>query len=385
MSTDRLTTDLLRVLHVHAGNMYGGVESMLLTHVRERDLCPSLETSFALCFAGRFSAELTAAGATVHSLGEVRVRQPLSVRGARQQLTKLLRRGDFDVVVTHSCWSHAIFAPAVRAAALPLVFYMHSPASGKHWLERWARRTPPDLVLCNSNFTAAASAQLFPEVKTEAVYCPVAVPALVDVYKVRNEVRTELQTPPESTVIIQVSRMEAWKGQAQHLEALGLLKDLPGWVCWLVGGAQRPAEISYVDELKRIAIRSGIEDRVRFLGQRSDVERLLLVADIFCQPNTAAEPFGIAFIEALAAQLPVVTSNIGGACEIVDDACGVLVPTGNVPALVETLRNLIQNCALRERLGSAGPARARELCSPTTRINQFHRALGPLVSEARPN
>jgi glycosyltransferase involved in cell wall biosynthesis len=362
--------------------MYGGVEAMLLTHVRQRHLCPELETSFALCFAGRFSEELSAAGATVHSLGEVRVRQPLSVRRARLELRELLRSERADVVMTHSCWSHAIFAPAVRAASLPLVFYMHSPATGKHWLERWARRTPPDLVLCNSNFTAATSDQLFPQVKSETVYCPVAPPEPVDVAAVRKEVRAELQTPIDATVIIQVSRMETWKGHAQHLKALGSLKDLPGWVCWQVGGAQRPDEIGYVDELERLAATLGIADRVHFLGQRSDVQRLLAAADIFCQPNTAAEPFGIVFIEALAAQLPVVTSNIGGACEIVDDACGALVPPGDVGLLAETLRNLIRNCILRKKLGSAGLARARELCNPTTRINQFHGALSSIRGEA---
>jgi glycosyltransferase involved in cell wall biosynthesis len=358
--------------------MYGGVEAMLLTQVRQRHLCPELETSFALCFAGRFSEALSAAGATVHSLGEVRVRQPLSVRRARQQLTNLLRSTQVDIVVAHSCWSHAIFAPPVRAASLPLVFYMHSPPTGKHWLESWARRTPPDLVLCNSNFTAASSDQLFPQVKTETVYCPVAPPEPLDVDAVRNEVRTELQTARDATVIIQVSRMEAWKGHAQHLQALGLLQDLPGWVCWQVGGAQRPDEMGYADELKRLATNLGIADRVRFLGQRSDVQRLLAAADIFCQPNTAGEPFGIAFIEALAAQLPVVTSNIGGACEIVADTCGVLVPAGDVPVLAETLRELIQDCPRREKLGFAGSARARELCNPATRINQFHEALGSL-------
>jgi glycosyltransferase involved in cell wall biosynthesis len=248
---------------------------------------------------------------------------------------------------------------------------MHSPATGKHWLERWARRTQPDLVLCNSNFTAASSDQLFPQVKTETVYCPVAPPELVDVDAVRNEVRAELQTAREATVIIQVSRMESWKGHAQHLTALGLLKDLPDWVCWQVGGAQRPDEMGYVDELKRLATNLGIGERVRFLGQRSDVQRLLAAADIFCQPNTAGEPFGIVFIEALNARLPVVTSDLGGAREIVDDTCGALAPTGDIPNLSETLRKLIQDPALRKSLGSNGPARAREVCDPQKQMTQF--------------
>ena len=50
---------------------------------------------------------------------------------------------------------------------------------------------------------------------------------------------------------------------------------------------------------------------------------LLAAADLFCQPNTAPEPFGLSLVEALQAGLPVVTSGIGGACEIVDASCGV--------------------------------------------------------------
>jgi len=55
--------------------------------------------------------------------------------------------------------------------------------------------------------------------------------------------------------------------------------------------------------------------RVRFVGERLDVARILAAADIFCQPNIEAEPFGIVFIEALYAGLPVVASASGGALE----------------------------------------------------------------------
>lgn len=368
------------VLHVHAGNIYGGVEALLLTQVEQRELCPGLETSFALCFAGRFSEALTAAGATVHSLGEVRLRQPLSVRRARKNLAALLRSVPCDVVVMHSCWSHSIFARTVRAAAVPLVFYMHSPASGKHWLERRSRRTPPDLVLCNSRFTAGSASELFPGVLSETVYCPVALPAPVDRNAIRKEMRAELQTAPEATVIIQVSRMESWKGQARHLEALAKLRDLPDWVCWQVGGAQQPSEHKYLAELKTMAAGFGIADRVRFLGQRSDVNRLLAAADIFCQPNLTPEPFGIVFVEALNAGLPVVTTDMGGAREIVDDSCGVSIPPGDADALSQELHYLILDCTRRARLGANGPRRARSLCDPAARMAQFHSVLASVVS-----
>ena len=68
---------------------------------------------------------------------------------------------------------------------------------------------------------------------------------------------------------------------------------------------------------------------MRFLGQREDVPRLMAAADVFCQPNTGPEPFGIVLVEALYAGLPVVTSGFGGAAEIVDQTCGVLTAPGD--------------------------------------------------------
>lgn len=369
----------IRVLHVHAGNMYGGIETMLLTQVRQRNLCPGMESSFALCFDDRFSHELMATGASVHWLGQTRIRQPLTVRRARRNLRELLRQQLFDVVVTHSCWSQAIFGATVRAAALPLVFYQHGPANGHHWLERWARRTVPDAAICNSRFTAATLSQLYARARAEVIYCPVAPPEVSYLGPDIHATRTELQTPLHATVIIQVSRMETLKGHLLHLEALSMLKDLPEWVCWQVGGAQRASEIQYLQELKAAAIRLGIAERVRFLSQREDVARLLAAADIFCQPNIAPDSFGIAFIEALYAQLPVVTTALGGAYEIVDDSCGVLVQPGDARALAASLRRLIQDRTLRARLSNTGPARARQLCDPTTQMKMFYEALDKTV------
>jgi glycosyltransferase involved in cell wall biosynthesis len=365
----------MRVLHVHSGNLYGGVETMLLTQVRQRNLSPGMETSFALCFAGRFGDELLAAGAHVDWLGAVKLSRLLSVRRARRNFRELLRRRSVDVVVTHSSWSHSIFGPVARALSVPLVFYLHAQPRGGRWLERLARRTPPELILCNSRFTAAALTRLYAHVKSEIVYCPVAPPERCAEGLDAKAMRAATETPIDATVIIQVGRMEPLKGHLLHLEALSLLKDMPGWVCWQVGGGQRPEEHLYVERLKAHAARLGLADRVRFLGQRADVASLLAAADVYCQPNIAPDSFGISFIEALYARLPVVTTALGGACEIVDDTCGVLVPPGDVQALAYALRGLLQDGTLRSQKGLAGPARALQLCEPGARLKQFEAAL----------
>jgi glycosyltransferase involved in cell wall biosynthesis len=347
---------------------------MLATLARERGLCPELEPRFALCFEGRLRDELAATGARVDVLGAVRVRRPASVLRARRALVRMLAEESPDVLVCHSAWTAAVFGASLRASRVPLVFWMHAPASGTHWLERLARRTTPALVICNSRWTAESVVRLYPRVQTEVVYCPVSTTdASAHIsHDERAAVRAELDTPESATVIVQVGRMESLKGHAVHLEALGMLRDVPGWFCWQIGGAQRPSEVEYVEKLKRLAARLGISERIRFSGERADVGRLLAAADIYCQPNVAPESFGLTFAEALRARLPVVTTAIGGAREIVNDTCGVLVPDGDPRALAASLRTLLDDATLRHQLGSHGPARARELCEPSARLKQLN-------------
>jgi glycosyltransferase involved in cell wall biosynthesis len=172
----------------------------------------------------------------------------------------------------------------------------------------------------------------------------------------------------DDVVIIQVSRMEPLKGHAVLLKALGKMRGRAGWTCRLAGGAQRAHEAEYMESLRAQAAVLGIADRVEFLGDRSDVPHLLSGSDIYCQPNIEPEAFGISLIEAMAAGLPVVTSALGGAMEIVDDTCGVLVAPHDFETLASELSALLENRIRRERLGANGSGRARVLCDPAVQL-----------------
>lgn len=365
----------MRVLHVHSGNLYGGVETLMVTLARESYRCPRMQGEFALCFEGRLAGELREAGAVVHSLGAARMRNPLSVMAARRRLKELIGERAVDAAVTHMPWAQALFGSTVRRAGIPLVFWMHHAASGRHWTEWRASRTVPDRVLCNSQYTASTLRRLYTDIAVQTITYPVAIDPIQLGHAERLSIRDELSTPGDATVIIQASRMEPWKGHELHLQALGLLRDQPDWICWIAGGAQRPAERCYQAELERMASEAGIADRVRFLGHRSDMPRLLSAADVFCQPNKGPEPFGIVFIEALAAGLPIVSVAFGGVKEIVNEDCGVLIPPGDHQSLASVLRDLINRPDERRRLGQAGPARAAELCDPATQLHRIERAI----------
>jgi glycosyltransferase involved in cell wall biosynthesis len=138
----------------------------------------------------------------------------------------------------------------------------------------------------------------------------------------------------------------------------------------------------YFNQLHQDVARLQIADRVRFTGQRRDVAQLLEAADIYCQPNIEPESFGITFIEALHAELPVVTTAIGGALEIVDGSCGILVEPDDPAALAAALGRLIEDRELRARLGAAGPARAAALCEPRAQMQALARALTKLLPAA---
>ena len=359
----------IRVLHVNSGNQYGGVETLLVTLARLRHLCPAMEPRFALCHEGRLSRELADTGATVTVLGDVRISRPWTVWRARRRLRDLLNETPCDAVICHMPWSLVVFGKTARAAGKRLIFWAHGLHTGKTWLERMARLTVPDLAIVNSRFTAGGLSNLFRKVPAQVSYLPVALIEAPESGEWRTAVRSELQADERTAVIIQVGRMEEGKGHLLHLQALSLLRTAEPWICWIAGGGQNPAEERYVQRLRDTARQLGIIDRVRFLGERSDVPRLLAAADIFCQPNQHPEGFGITFIEALWAGRPVVTTAMGGAMEIVDSSCGVLVEPGNPAELASSLQRLIEFRELRGRLGSAGRTRALELCSPAKQIN----------------
>jgi glycosyltransferase involved in cell wall biosynthesis len=375
--------DTIRVLHLDSGNLYGGVETILVTLARLRDLCPAIEPCFALCHEGRLSDELVEAGVAVHILGKTRISRPWTVWRARRRLREILRREQFDIVICHMPWSLAVFGKAIRAEGNKLGFWAHAFHEGRNWLERLARHNRPDIAIGNSYFTAGGVSNLFPQTPSQVVYPPVSLIKPADAGEWRADVRREQAADKDTVVIIQVSRLEACKGHFVHLHALAQLRHLrTHWVCWMAGGPQNSREEDYLQRLQHAAVDLGISDRIRFLGQRTDVPRLLAAADIFCQPNIAPDSFGISFVEALWMGLPVVSTSLGGAKEVVDDSCGMLVKPDNPDLVAASLRELIENPELRQRLGGAGASRALHLCDPRTQMSVLNSVCRKVTLEA---
>ncbi len=129
--------------------------------------------------------------------------------------------------------------------------------------------------------------------------------------------------------------------------------------------------------LRQLAVELGLADRVDLLGHLP-FERLAQEyrnADVFCLPSVQ-EGFGIVFLEAMSAGLPVVACQTAAVPEVVPDwECGLLVPPRDVPALAFALDRLVGEEGERQRLGSAGRRRAARYDAPIV-AREFLEAIG---------
>jgi glycosyltransferase involved in cell wall biosynthesis len=155
------------------------------------------------------------------------------------------------------------------------------------------------------------------------------------------------RVPPR---MIMVARFGAQKDHPTLLRALAGLTDRP-WQLDLIG--EGPLQ----DDMRALATTLGIADRVRFLGQRLDVDRLLAEAQLALLV-TNWEGFPLSILEAMRAGLPVVATAVGGIDEAVNDGVtGYLVPRAGVDLLRDRIERLLESPALRSQMGAAGRTR----------------------------
>jgi colanic acid/amylovoran biosynthesis glycosyltransferase len=176
-----------------------------------------------------------------------------------------------------------------------------------------------------------------------------------------------------------VGRLVDLKGQSLLIEALvELTRRGTRAVLTFVGDGPKRVE------LEELALELGVADRVRFVGAvgQDAIGDLYRSADVFCLPSLA-EGLPVVLMEAMAFEVPVVSTRIMGIPELVDDGrSGLLVTPSRLDELTDALERLIADPALRARLGRAGREKVHAEFNVDRSALQLREIFAAALSEA---
>lgn len=318
---------------------------------------------------------------------EVLATKPISVRKQSNllqaatslgQLTPLLAKvvqtaKKYDVIYANTQKALVIGALASFIARRPLVYHLHDILSPEHFSQTNLRVAVTlanrfaSLVIANSQASQTAFVAAGGRLElTEIVYNGFAPenyqPPESEVKKLQQQLGLE-----GKFVVGHFSRLAPWKGQHILIEALA--KCPPEVTVILVGDALF-GEQDYVQQLHQQVATMGLENRVKFLGFRSDIPQLMTACDLVAHTSTSPEPFGRVIVEAMLCGTPVVAVKAGGAVELVEHGSnGFLVTPGEPQELVQVIHTCLQETEITATIAKNAQAIARQRFDVTA-INQ---------------
>lgn len=217
-----------------------------------------------------------------------------------------------------------------------------------------------NLMLYNTNAVVGVSEEVaeafkkrFPTHSSKIVSVPNGVDVeRFSVHADRNRVRAEWGLLPEHFVIGMIANFRKVKNHSCLIRAIHRLSINHSRIRLVLVGRGFPGDIdNSEDEVRELAHSFGLEGQVIFTGYREDVPNVLWGFDVFCLPSFS-EGLPVSILEAMAARIPVVGSDVRGIREVIShEETGLLFLSDDDSALGQTLERLIKNQSLRESLG----------------------------------
>jgi glycosyltransferase involved in cell wall biosynthesis len=334
----------VRVLHVDPERAWGGGEVqvlLLLAELRARGHSSTL----AADPGSPLARAAAAAGIAVRPL---RIANHVDLR-AGLALRRLV--AGHDVVHFHTARAHAL-APLCRRRGARLVVTRrmdYVPAGGPY--VRYLYNRAVDVVIAISEGVRAALVRVgIDPARIHVVPSGVDPARLVAPPGARAAIRGEWRVADDEVLVLVPGALEHRKGQDVLLAAAARLAPTAPRLRYVFCGTGREA-----DALARAALPFG--RAVHFAGFRNDVPACLAAADVVALPSRH-EGLGVAALEAMVAERPVVASQVGGLAEaVVHGETGLLVPPEAPEALAAAVAHLAAAPELRARFGAAGRAR----------------------------
>ena len=345
----------LRVLYLIDSLGHGGAERVLLNTCRElARLGVDVHVGVLQTFDGNpVARKLEADGVPVATLGIQRLRDPRGYGVTRNAVVSAAP----DIVHTHLEFSNVLGTIAAWRCGIPSVATLHTLDTPRRFSRAWIRFTVMAYVLRRFASLVVAVSESTRDhhlhvsgLQSERV---VVIPNGTDLAPyteistaTRAAIRAELAIPSDAPVIMTVAIQRSEKGLHHMITAMPAVRARhPRALYVLVGDGPERAALE-----RRVALLN-LADAIRFTGLRDDVPAMLSAADVFVQPSLS-DALPTTLIEAMAAGVPAVGTNVGGIPEIISPGrTGVLVPPGSASALADAVLGLLDDTRTARRFG----------------------------------
>lgn len=299
-------------------------------------------------------------------------------------LRRSLRRHGTALLHTQDPRSRLVGVPTARGLGVPTLhtFHMTALSYGARGLKRLVyeqaeralnARTDALIYVSEADRNLYRQRSLLPQSNHQVIHNSTNLDAFQteDRSAARRALRMQLDLSPDRLVASTLARLHPQKGIDVLIKAVQHLREtttlpLDALPCFAVMGDGELRE-----SLEQQIEAAGLHDVIRLMGQgtREEARTLLLGSDLYVLPSRY-ECLPISLIEAIAARLPVVATDVGGNAEVVaHEKNGVVVPSDDPPALAEALQRIVTDAALREQFGAESSRRAQAF-SPEVMIEK---------------
>ncbi|MBE8990661.1 glycosyltransferase family 4 protein [Nostoc sp. LEGE 12450] len=261
-------------------------------------------------------------------------------------ITKVIKKArEYDLIYANTQKALVVGAFASFFSRRPLVYHLHDILSTEHFSQTNLRiainlaNRCASLVIANSQASKTAFIQAGGRSDIVEVVYNGFDPKI---YQTDESDINQLQQLglQGKFVVGHFSRLAPWKGQ--HILIDALAKCPPEVTVILVGDALF-GEQDYVKQLHQQVADLGLENRVKFLGFRSDIPQLMAACNLVAHTSTSPEPFGRVIVEAMLCGKPVVAAKAGGVMELVEHGLnGFLVAPGEPQELAQVIITCLQ-------------------------------------------
>lgn len=222
-----------------------------------------------------------------------------------------------------------------------------------------------DAVLANTGAVAHVfTSRGVPESKVKVMYYALDLKPFETDYDYEESFRKEIGVGRDEKLIGLVGRINPGKGHDILFHAIkSIIPRHPSLKVAIVGKEETRIEKDFLRELKALAEKMDIKDRIIFTGMRDDVPRVMKSLDLLVLPSHH-EGFGIVLMEAMAAGVPVIGSNVGGIPEVIEhNRSGLIIDPGSVEALSSAIDGLLSDPQKSLQMAKNGRKRVEDVFS----------------------